>query len=51
MQDEASDISELMDREMIRDCLYRYCRGIDRADEAMLRSACWPGGDRRSRRV
>jgi ketosteroid isomerase-like protein len=27
---------------MIRDCLYRYCRGIDRADEAALRSAYWP---------
>jgi hypothetical protein len=37
-------IAELWDREMICDCLYRYCRGIDRADEAMLRSACWPGG-------
>ncbi|WP_352842599.1 hypothetical protein [Mesorhizobium sp. M0933] len=24
--------------EAIRDCLYRYCRGIDRADEAALRS-------------
>jgi hypothetical protein len=37
-------IEQLWDREMIRDCLYRYCRGIDRADEAMLRSACWPDG-------
>lgn len=35
-------IEELADREAIRDCLYRYCRGIDRADEAMLRSAYWP---------
>ena len=26
-------ISEFWDRELIRDCLYRYCRGIDRADE------------------
>jgi ketosteroid isomerase-like protein len=32
----------LLDREAIRDCLYRYCRGIDRADEAALRSAYWP---------
>ena len=31
----------LLDREAIRDCLYRYCRGIDRADEAALRSAYW----------
>ncbi|WP_233355927.1 nuclear transport factor 2 family protein [Henriciella aquimarina] len=34
----------LLDREAIRDCLYRYCRGIDRADEEMLRSAYWPDG-------
>jgi ketosteroid isomerase-like protein len=33
---------ELMDREGIRDCIYRYCRGIDRADEAALRSSYWP---------
>jgi hypothetical protein len=32
----------LLDREAIRDCLYRYCRGVDRADEAALRSAYWP---------
>jgi ketosteroid isomerase-like protein len=35
-------ITELMDRESIRDCIYRYCRGIDRADEAALRSSYWP---------
>lgn len=35
---------ELADREAIRDCLFRYCRGIDRADEAALRSAYWPDG-------
>ncbi|WP_371260891.1 nuclear transport factor 2 family protein [Bradyrhizobium sp. Cp5.3] len=35
-------MSELLDREAIRDCIYRYCRGIDRADEAALRSAYWP---------
>jgi hypothetical protein len=34
-------ITELLDREAIRDCLYRYCRGIDRADEAALRSSYW----------
>ncbi len=34
----------LADREAIRDCLYRYCRGIDRLDEAALRSAYWPDG-------
>ena len=32
----------LLDREAIRDCIYRYCRGIDRADEAALRSSYWP---------
>lgn len=37
-------IEQLVAREAIRDCLYRYCRGIDRADEAMLRSAYWPDG-------
>ena len=35
-------IAELLDREAIRDCIYRYCRGVDRADEAALRSAYWP---------
>lgn len=35
-------LTELLDREAIRDCLYRYCRGIDRADEAALRSSYWP---------
>lgn len=33
---------ELADREAIRDCLYRYARGIDRLDEELLRSAYWP---------
>jgi hypothetical protein len=34
--------NELADREAIRDCLYRYARGIDRLDEDMMRSAYWP---------
>ena len=37
-----ANITELMDRDAIRDGLYRYCRGIDRADEAALRGAYWP---------
>lgn len=35
------DLQGLLDREAIRACLARYCRGIDRADEAALRSAYW----------
>lgn len=35
--------AELADREAIRDCLYRYSRGIDRADADLLRSVYWPG--------
>lgn len=40
----ASHLQELLDREAIRDCLHRYCRGIDRRDEACLRSVYWPDG-------
>lgn len=29
-------------REAIRDCLYRFCRGVDRVDTALVRSAFWP---------
>lgn len=36
-------ITELADREAIRDCLFRYSRGIDRADPDMLRTVYWPG--------
>ena len=35
------DLQALLDREAIRECLARYCRGIDRADEAALRSCYW----------
>ncbi|MEG3123645.1 nuclear transport factor 2 family protein [Sphingomonas sp. GB1N7] len=35
-------LRQLLDREAIRDCLYLYCRGIDRADEAALRASYWP---------
>lgn len=39
---EKPELQELLAREAIRDCLYRYSRGIDRADEAALRSTYWP---------
>ena len=35
-------LSELADREAIRECLYRYSRGVDRLDAEMIRSAYWP---------
>lgn len=35
-------LTELADREAIRECLYRYSRGVDRLDPDMLRSAYWP---------
>jgi SnoaL-like protein len=41
-RDVESLLVELLDREAIRECLYRYCRGIDRADVASLRSSYWP---------
>jgi hypothetical protein len=37
----AAALQALLDREAIRECLHRYCRGIDRCDEAALRSAYW----------
>ena len=35
-------VDALMDREAIRECIFRYCRGIDRLDEASLRGSYWP---------
>jgi ketosteroid isomerase-like protein len=35
-------LSELADRESIRECLCRYARGVDRLDADMIRSAYWP---------
>ncbi len=42
--DAMTAIGQLLDREAIRECLYRYCRGVDRCDEAALRSAYWEDG-------
>ena len=38
-------VCELLAREAIRDCIYRYCRGIDRCDADALASAYWPGAE------
>lgn len=35
------ELQSLLDREAIRECLYRYCRGIDRLDEEALRDVYW----------
>ncbi|MEM5275157.1 nuclear transport factor 2 family protein [Cupriavidus taiwanensis] len=34
--------AELFAREAIREVLYRYCRAVDRADEASIRDCYWP---------
>jgi hypothetical protein len=38
----AKELRELSDREAIRDCLMRYCHGVDRCDEPMIRDVYWP---------
>src|SRR6202007_2016381 len=38
----AAIAAQLADREAIRHCVLRYCRGLDRLDEAMLRDVYWP---------
>lgn len=37
-----STLQALLDRESIRECVFLYCRGIDRADESALRASYWP---------
>jgi len=37
------DVQRLLDEAAIRRVLYRYCRGIDRIDAELIRSAYWPG--------
>ena len=36
------DLEQLLDREAIRQVLFRYCRGIDRRDRAALDTVYWP---------
>ena len=36
-------IAEFRARQQIHDALYRYCRGVDRLDEELIRSAYHPG--------
>lgn len=35
-------LQSLLDREAIREAVFRYCRGIDRVDEEALRASYWP---------
>jgi hypothetical protein len=37
-------LQEMVEREAIRDVLYRYAHGMDRMDGAYLRKAFWPDG-------
>ena len=37
-------LEDLLAREAIRDCMYRYCHGIDRRDRETLRRCYWPDG-------
>src|SRR4051812_48465094 len=34
-------VTELLDREAIRECLVRYCHGVDRCDLEAVKSAFW----------
>ena len=42
---EIDTLQQLVDCENIRNCLARYCRGVDRADAELIRSAYWPDID------
>ncbi len=35
-------LQQLSDLQCIRDCALRYCRGVDRLDEQVMKSAYWP---------
>jgi hypothetical protein len=38
----SAELRALCDRQAIWDCLMRYCRGVDRLDADLVRSAYWP---------
>lgn len=42
MEDLNAKVQELSDREAIRDCMARYCRGVDRFDKELVMSAFHP---------
>lgn len=42
MTPDSTALAALLDREAIRECIFRYCRGIDRVDETALRASYWP---------
>lgn len=42
MPNDAGSLSELVDREQIRDCLARLSRGEDRRDAALIKGSYWP---------
>jgi SnoaL-like domain len=35
-------LQNLLDKDAIRECIFSYCRGIDRLDEPALRASYWP---------
>ena len=39
---EARSLRSLLDRQQVKAVLARYCRGVDRLDAELLRSAFWP---------
>jgi hypothetical protein len=41
-ESDALAYQELLDKEAIRDCLMRYCHGIDRCDEDLVLRVYWP---------
>ena len=38
----AYTLEQLSDIQCIKDCAHRYCRGVDRLDEGLMKSAYWP---------